>query len=174
MKTQEAMHVYLSEHIGESLTKEQFRAGFIARYGKMPGFNPGSCMAISGKLKTKCSCTLCTKMGGFALNARGVIDMGASGFEGLSNTVPVPVAEPTIEELEAIIEELEAIADAAIQRVEDARQRVEDARETARTNAVARLAALDAERVALLATLGDAPVVEDASEESDEAMGASA
>ncbi len=84
-------HKILEGHRGEPFTPAQLRAEFL---GMFPGTNPNSvnaadCFNTQGK-KVGCTCGECTNLGGFAVNRYGIVDMGASGFGGIS-----PVYTPT-------------------------------------------------------------------------------
>ena len=80
-------HKILQRHQGEWFTPKQLRAEFLKEF---PTANPASinaadCFNTAGK-RAGCTCPECTKLGGFAVNSQGKVDMGASGFGDISAT----------------------------------------------------------------------------------------
>jgi len=84
-------HAILAKHKGERFTPTQLKAELLEEFR---GVNPGSVNApdcfYTDRKRAGCTCTECTKLGGFAVNRNGIVDMGASGFGSIS-----PVYEPT-------------------------------------------------------------------------------
>jgi len=83
-------HKVLEGHRGERFTPGQLRAEFQRTFpGVNPtSINPADCFNTPSK-RAGCTCKECTKLGGFAVNRDGVVDMGASGFgEILSSYTP--------------------------------------------------------------------------------------
>jgi hypothetical protein len=79
-------HKVLEAHLGERFTSAQLRAEFLKTF---PGVNPSSinpsdCFNTPSK-KAGCTCKECTRLGGFAVNRDGIVDMGASGWAGISS-----------------------------------------------------------------------------------------
>jgi hypothetical protein len=86
MKIMQKRHGILEEHRGERFTPAQLKAEFRKTF---PEENPSSinaadCFNTPGK-KAGCTCNECTRLGGFAVNRDGIVDMGASGFGGTSS-----------------------------------------------------------------------------------------
>ncbi len=91
MNIYQMRHVILATHKGERLTPTQLKAELLAKFRsvKPQSVNAPDCFYSDRKL-AGCTCPECTKLGGFAVNGSGVVDMGASGFGGIS-----PVFQPT-------------------------------------------------------------------------------
>jgi hypothetical protein len=91
MNTYQMRHAVLAKHKGERFTPAQLKAEVLQEFR---GVNPGSVNApdcfYSDRKRAGCTCPQCTKLGGFAVNGDGIVDMGASGFRGIS-----PVFQPT-------------------------------------------------------------------------------
>jgi hypothetical protein len=78
-------HAVLAAYIGKRITTGQLKEEVPRRF---PGTNPSSvnaadCFSTSGKA-AGCTCPECTKLGGFAVNGYGIVDMGASGWGGVA------------------------------------------------------------------------------------------
>jgi hypothetical protein len=58
-----------------------WRQEVLARSQEVP-FAP-NCF-YSDRKRAGCTCPECTKLGGFAVNGEGIVDMGESGFKGIS------------------------------------------------------------------------------------------
>lgn len=83
----EMRHEILRRHRGAFFTPKQLKAEFLRTF---PGINessinPADCFNTTSK-KAGCTCKECTKLGGFAVNRDGVVDMGTSGFGEISPT----------------------------------------------------------------------------------------
>lgn len=79
-------HRILERHRGERFTPAQLKVEFLNTF---PEVNPSSinaadCFNTSSK-KAGCTCNECTKLGGFAVNRDGIVDMGASGWSEISS-----------------------------------------------------------------------------------------
>jgi hypothetical protein len=79
-------HKILEGHRDERFTPAQLKAEFLKAF---PAVNPSSinaadCFNTPNK-KAGCTCNECTKLGGFAVNRDGLVDMGASGWGGTSS-----------------------------------------------------------------------------------------
>ncbi len=79
-------HRILEKHRGERFTPAQLKAEFLNTF---PAVNPSSINAAdcfnTPTKKAGCTCNECTKLGGFAVNRDGIVDMGASGWNGISS-----------------------------------------------------------------------------------------
>jgi hypothetical protein len=84
-------HAVLAKHVSERITPAQLKAELL---GTFPSLNPSSVNApdcfYSDRKKAGSTCPECGKLGGFAVNRSGIVDMGASGWGGVS-----PVYIPT-------------------------------------------------------------------------------
>jgi hypothetical protein len=84
-------HAILAKHLGERFTPAQLKAELLEKY---PSVKPQSVNApdcfYSDRKRAGSTCPECGKLGGFAVNRDGIVDMGASGFGGIS-----PVYVPT-------------------------------------------------------------------------------
>jgi hypothetical protein len=80
-------HRILERHRGELFTPRQLRAEFLKEFPTVnpTSINPADCFNTPGK-QAGCTCPECTKLGGFAVNREGTVDMGASGFGDTSST----------------------------------------------------------------------------------------
>jgi len=79
-------HKVLEGHRGERFTPGQLRVEFQRAF---PAVNPTSinaadCFNTPSK-RAGCTCKECTRIGGFAVNRDGIVDMGASGWGGISS-----------------------------------------------------------------------------------------
>jgi hypothetical protein len=85
MNIYEKRHAILAAHKGERVTPAQLKAELLQRF---PGVKPGSVNAAdcfyTDRKRAGSTCPECGKLGGFAVNRNGVVDMGASGFENIS------------------------------------------------------------------------------------------
>jgi hypothetical protein len=86
MNIYQMRHAVLAKHEGEHFTPAQLRAEFLKIYPTVnpSSINPADCFNTPSK-KAGCTCKECTSLGGFAVNRDGVVDMGASGFRGISS-----------------------------------------------------------------------------------------
>ncbi len=84
-------HAVLAKHVAERITPSQLKAELLETF---PGVNPNSVNApdcfYSDRKKAGSTCPECGKLGGFAVNRNGIVDMGASGWGGIT-----PVYMPT-------------------------------------------------------------------------------
>jgi hypothetical protein len=74
-------HRVLEGHRGERFTAGQLRVEFQRAFPEVPptSINAADCFNTPSK-KAGCTCKECTRLGGFAVNSHGIVDMGASGF----------------------------------------------------------------------------------------------
>lgn len=79
-------HRILEKHLGERYTPAQLRAEFLNAFPEVnaSSINAADCFNTPAK-KAGCTCNECTKLGGFAVNRDGIVDMGASGWDGISS-----------------------------------------------------------------------------------------
>lgn len=79
-------HRILEKHRGERYTPAQLRAEFRNAFPEVnsSSINAADCFNTPAK-KAGCTCNECTKLGGFAVNRDGIVDMGASGWGGISS-----------------------------------------------------------------------------------------
>jgi hypothetical protein len=91
MNIYQMRHAVLERHIGERLTPSQLRVELLERFPdvKPQSVNASDCH-YSDRKKAGSTCPECRKIGGFAVNRDGVVDMGASGWGNIS-----PVYVPT-------------------------------------------------------------------------------
>jgi hypothetical protein len=80
-------HKVLEGHRGERFTPGQLRIEFQRAF---PAVNPTSinaadCFNTPSK-RAGCTCKECTRLGGFAVNRDGIVDMGTRGFGEISRT----------------------------------------------------------------------------------------
>src|SRR5882762_1976581 len=84
-------HAILAQHIGMRVTPAQLKADLLEKF---PSVKPQSVNAsdchYSDRKRAGSTCPECGKLGGFAVNRDGVVDMGASGWGNIS-----PVYVPT-------------------------------------------------------------------------------
>jgi len=80
-------HEILKSHRGQFFTPKQLKGEFLRTFPNVneSSINPADCFNTPSK-KAGCTCRECTKLGGFAVNRDGVVDMGASGFGEISST----------------------------------------------------------------------------------------
>jgi hypothetical protein len=80
-------HKILERHRGERFTPQRLKAELLNEFPNVnqTSINAADCFNTSGK-RAGCTCPECTKLDGFAVNREGVVDMGASGFGGVSPT----------------------------------------------------------------------------------------
>jgi hypothetical protein len=85
MNTYQMRHEILAKHIGERLTPTQLKVELLAKFPgvKRQSVNASDCHYSDRKLAGS-TCPECGKLGGFAVNREGVIDMGASGWGNIS------------------------------------------------------------------------------------------
>jgi hypothetical protein len=77
-------HAILTKYLGERVTPAQLKAEVRKRFGVKPqSINPSDCFSTDSK-HAGCTCPECGKLGGFAVNREGVVDMGASGWGSVS------------------------------------------------------------------------------------------
>ena len=91
MNIYQKRHAILTKHIGKRITPTQLKAELLERFPdtKPQSVNAPDCSYSDRKLAGS-TCPECGKLGGFAVNRDGVVDMGASGWGGIS-----PVYVPT-------------------------------------------------------------------------------
>jgi hypothetical protein len=91
MNIYQMRHAILTKHIGERFTPAQLKAELLEKF---PSVKPQSVNApdcfYSDRKKAGSTCPECGKLGGFAVNRDGIVDMGKSGWGGIS-----PVYVPT-------------------------------------------------------------------------------
>lgn len=90
MNIYQKRHAVLARHVGKWIAPAQLKAEVLRTF---PGTNPSSvnsadCFYTATK-SAGCTCGECTKLGGFAVNRDGIVDMGTSGFGEISpNYIP--------------------------------------------------------------------------------------
>ncbi len=91
MNIYQKRHAILARHIGERITPAQLKAEVLERFPdtKPQSVNAPDCF-YSDRKRAGSTCPECGKIGGFAVNRDGIVDMGASGWVGIS-----PVYTPT-------------------------------------------------------------------------------
>jgi hypothetical protein len=91
MNIYQKRHAILAKHIGKQSTATQLKAELLERFPdtKPQSVNAPDCF-YSDRKRAGSTCPECGKLGGFAVNGDGVVDMGASGWGGIS-----PVYVPT-------------------------------------------------------------------------------
>jgi hypothetical protein len=91
MNIYQMRHAILAKHVGERFTPAQLKFELLEKF---PSVKPQSVNApdcfYSDRKRAGSTCPECGKLGGFAVNRDGVVDMGASGWENIS-----PVYVPT-------------------------------------------------------------------------------
>jgi hypothetical protein len=91
MNIYQMRHAILAKHIGERIAPAQLKSELLAQF---PSVKPQSVNAsdchYSERKRAGSTCPECGKLAGFAVNRDGVVDMGASGWGGIS-----PVYVPT-------------------------------------------------------------------------------
>ncbi len=91
MNIYQMRHAILAKHVGERFTPAQLKVELLEKF---PSVKPQSVNApdcfYSDRKRAGSTCPECGKLGGFAVNRDGVVDMGASGWENIS-----PVYVPT-------------------------------------------------------------------------------
>src|SRR5437016_1770694 len=91
MNIYQMRHAILAKHIGERVTPAKLKAELLESF---PGVKPQSVNAsdchYSDRKRAGSTCPECGKLGGFAVNRDGVVDMGATGWGNIS-----PVYLPT-------------------------------------------------------------------------------
>jgi hypothetical protein len=91
MNIYQMRHAILAVHVGERFTPAQLKVELLEKF---PSVKPQSVNApdcyYSDRKRAGSTCPECRKLGGFAVNRDGVVDMGASGFGNIS-----PVYVPT-------------------------------------------------------------------------------
>src|ERR1035438_6423279 len=91
MNIYQMRHAILAQHRGTRVTPAQLKAELLENY---PSVKPQSVNApdcfYSDRKRAGSTCPECGKLGGFAVNRYGIVDMGASGWGGIS-----PVYVPT-------------------------------------------------------------------------------
>jgi hypothetical protein len=91
MNIYQMRHAILAKHIGERVTPAQLKTDLLEKF---PSVKPQSVNAsdchYSDRKRAGSTCPECGKLGGFAVNRNGVVDMGASGW----GNIP-PVYVPT-------------------------------------------------------------------------------
>lgn len=85
MNIYQTRHAILARHIGQRITPAQLKAELLAVF---PSVKPQSVNApdcfYSDRKRAGSTCPECGKVGGFAVNRDGVVDMGASGWGNIS------------------------------------------------------------------------------------------
>jgi hypothetical protein len=91
MNIYQMRHVILAKHIGKRVTPARLKAELLERFlsVKPQSVNASDCH-YSDRKRAGSTCPECGKLGGFAVNRDGVVDMGASGWGNIS-----PVYVPT-------------------------------------------------------------------------------
>lgn len=91
MNIYQMRHAILAQHRGRRVTPAQLKAELLEKF---PSVKPQSVNAsdchYSDRKRAGSTCPECGKLGGFAVNRDGVVDMGASGWGSIS-----PVYVPT-------------------------------------------------------------------------------
>jgi hypothetical protein len=84
MNIYQMRHMVLARHLGERLTPTQLKVELLERFPgvKSQSVNASDCH-YSNRKRAGSTCPECGKLGGFAVNREGVVDMGASGFESI-------------------------------------------------------------------------------------------
>ena len=79
-------HRILEKHRGERFTPAQLKAEFLNTFSEVnpSSINAADCFNTPSK-KAGCTCNECTKLGGFAVNRDGIVDMGAGGWSEISS-----------------------------------------------------------------------------------------
>lgn len=85
MNIYQMRHAILSRHMGEMVSPSQLKAELLDRF---PNVKPQSVNAsdchYSDRKRAGSTCPECGKLGGFAVNREGVVDMGVSGWGNIS------------------------------------------------------------------------------------------
>jgi hypothetical protein len=91
MNIYQKRHAILARHIGERITPAQLKVELLERFSdtKPQSVNAPDCF-YSDRKRAGSTCPECGKLGGFAVNRDGIVDMGARGWGGIS-----PVYVPT-------------------------------------------------------------------------------
>jgi hypothetical protein len=86
MNIYQKRHSVLARHKGQRITPAQLKAEVLQTFPDTnpSSINPADCFHTAGKA-AGCTCGECTKLGGFAVNNQGIVDMGASGWNGISS-----------------------------------------------------------------------------------------
>ena len=91
MNIYQMRHAILAQHRGRRVTPAQLKAELLEKF---PGVKPQSVNAsdchYSDRKRAGSTCPECRKLGGFAVNRDGIVDLGASGWGNIS-----PVYVPT-------------------------------------------------------------------------------
>jgi hypothetical protein len=87
MNIYQKRHAVLARHIGKRIAPAQLKAEILQSFhGTNPSsVNPADCFYTSSKA-AGCTCPECTKLGGFAVNGQGIVDMGLSGWGKISSS----------------------------------------------------------------------------------------
>jgi hypothetical protein len=90
MNIYQIRHTILVKHVAQRITPGQLKTELLEKFPsvKPQSVNPSDCF-YSDRKRAGSTCPECGKLGGFAVNRNGVVDMGASGWGGIS-TVYVP------------------------------------------------------------------------------------
>jgi len=85
MNIYQMRHVILAKHLGERISPAQLKVELLKKFPsvKFQSVNASDCH-YSDRKKAGSTCPECGKVGGFAVNRNGVVDMGASGWGGIS------------------------------------------------------------------------------------------
>jgi len=91
MNVYQMRHAILAKHIGERFTPTQLKVELLEKFSSVrpQSVNASDCH-YSDRKRAGSTCPECGKLGGFAVNGAGVVDMGASGWGNIS-----PVYVPT-------------------------------------------------------------------------------
>lgn len=91
MNIYQKRHAILAMHIGERIAPMQLKAELLERFPdtRPQSVNAPDCFYSDGK-RAGSTCPECGKLGGFAVSRDSIVDMGASGWGGIS-----PVYVPT-------------------------------------------------------------------------------
>lgn len=92
-------HAILAKYIGERVSPAQLKAELLEKF---PGVKPQSVNApdcfYSDRKRAGSTCPECGKLGGFAVNKDGIVDMGKSGFRNIPPVyVPTGNTRPRVE-----------------------------------------------------------------------------
>jgi len=98
-------HAVLAKHIGERITPVQLKSELSQKFSSVkPGSVNASDCHYSDRKRAGSTCPECGKLGGFAVNRDGIVDMGASGFQNTSPVyVPTGNTRGGVQSLDAII-----------------------------------------------------------------------
>lgn len=86
MNIYQMRHAILAKHVGERFASPQLKVELLAKFStvKPQSVNAPDCY-YSDRKRAGATCPECRKLGGFAVNRDGIVDMGASGFGNVSS-----------------------------------------------------------------------------------------